>query len=102
MPSYLIAATPLRWWNTVARRAISVVNVAVDAAVIIVISLLTGLAYHELVYGSLGPLADFVAVGCAAASIFTLPGVIHGDYKLDNVILAPKPPIELVAVVDAA
>jgi aminoglycoside phosphotransferase (APT) family kinase protein len=28
------------------------------------------------------------------------PGVIHGDYKLDNVMLAPKPPIELVAVVD--
>jgi len=28
------------------------------------------------------------------------PGVIHGDYKLDNVMLAPEPPIELVAVVD--
>ena len=28
------------------------------------------------------------------------PGVIHGDYKLDNVMLAPRPPIELVAVVD--
>jgi aminoglycoside phosphotransferase (APT) family kinase protein len=28
------------------------------------------------------------------------PGVIHGDYKLDNVMLAPTPPIELVAVVD--
>jgi aminoglycoside phosphotransferase (APT) family kinase protein len=28
------------------------------------------------------------------------PGVIHGDYKLDNVMLGPAPPIELVAVVD--
>jgi aminoglycoside phosphotransferase (APT) family kinase protein len=28
------------------------------------------------------------------------PGVIHGDYKLDNVMLAPKPPVEIVAVVD--
>jgi aminoglycoside phosphotransferase (APT) family kinase protein len=28
------------------------------------------------------------------------PGVIHGDYKLDNVMLAPRLPIELVAVVD--
>jgi aminoglycoside phosphotransferase (APT) family kinase protein len=28
------------------------------------------------------------------------PGVIHGDYKLDNAMLAPNPPIELVAVVD--
>ena len=28
------------------------------------------------------------------------PGVIHGDYKLDNVMLAPHLPIELIAVVD--
>jgi aminoglycoside phosphotransferase (APT) family kinase protein len=28
------------------------------------------------------------------------PGVIHGDYKLDNVMLAANPPVELVAVVD--
>ena len=27
-------------------------------------------------------------------------GVIHGDYKLDNVMLAPHLPVELVAVVD--
>jgi aminoglycoside phosphotransferase (APT) family kinase protein len=28
------------------------------------------------------------------------PGVIHGDYKLDNVMFAPRRPVELVAVVD--
>jgi aminoglycoside phosphotransferase (APT) family kinase protein len=28
------------------------------------------------------------------------PGVIHGDYKLDNVMLSPHLPVELVAVVD--
>ncbi len=28
------------------------------------------------------------------------PGVIHGDYKLDNVMFAPRPPVDLVAVVD--
>src|SRR3954469_11349014 len=28
------------------------------------------------------------------------PGVIHGDYKLDNVMFAPRIPVELVAVVD--
>jgi aminoglycoside phosphotransferase (APT) family kinase protein len=28
------------------------------------------------------------------------PGVIHGDYKLDNVMFAPRLPVELVAVVD--
>jgi aminoglycoside phosphotransferase (APT) family kinase protein len=28
------------------------------------------------------------------------PGVIHGDYKLDNVMFAPRLPVELVAVFD--
>jgi aminoglycoside phosphotransferase (APT) family kinase protein len=28
------------------------------------------------------------------------PGVIHGDYKLDNVMFAPRLPVDLVAVVD--
>src|SRR5690606_12557181 len=28
------------------------------------------------------------------------PGVIHGDYKLDNVMFATRLPVELVAVVD--
>ena len=28
------------------------------------------------------------------------PAVIHGDYKLDNVMFAPRVPVELVAVVD--
>src|SRR5205823_3599662 len=28
------------------------------------------------------------------------PGIVHGDYKLDNVILAPSVPVRILAVVD--
>ena len=49
------------------------------------------------------PLPDVDAAGVWLAA-HTPPaqpsGVIHGDYKLDNVMLAPQPPVELVAVVD--
>jgi aminoglycoside phosphotransferase (APT) family kinase protein len=49
------------------------------------------------------PLPDVDAAGewLAAHTPPAQPsGVIHGDYKLDNVMLAPTPPVELIAVVD--
>jgi Undecaprenyl-phosphate glucose phosphotransferase len=61
-----------------------VVSAVADAAVIIGASLLTGSIYHEVAYGSLGSLTDFVAVGCAAASIFTLPGIVQGEYGVSH------------------
>jgi aminoglycoside phosphotransferase (APT) family kinase protein len=49
------------------------------------------------------PLPDVDAAGEWLAAHTPPPqpsGVIHGDYKLDNVMLAPQPPVALVAVVD--
>jgi aminoglycoside phosphotransferase (APT) family kinase protein len=36
----------------------------------------------------------------AHTPVMQAPAVIHGDYKLDNVMFAPQLPVELVAVVD--
>jgi aminoglycoside phosphotransferase (APT) family kinase protein len=36
----------------------------------------------------------------AHTPVMQAPAVIHGDYKIDNVIFAPQLPVELVAVVD--
>jgi aminoglycoside phosphotransferase (APT) family kinase protein len=49
------------------------------------------------------PLPDVDAAGrwlAANTPAMQPPTVIHGDYKLDNVMFAPKLPVELVAVVD--
>jgi len=49
------------------------------------------------------PLPDVDAAGVwlqANTPVMQAPAVIHGDYKLDNVMFAPRVPIELVAVVD--
>ena len=49
------------------------------------------------------PLPDVDAAGkwlAAHTPAAQPPGVIHGDYKLDNVMFAPRPPIDLIAVVD--
>ncbi len=36
----------------------------------------------------------------AHTPVMQAPAVIHGDYKLDNVMFAPRLPVELIAVVD--
>jgi len=49
------------------------------------------------------PLPDVDAAGRwlqAHTPAMQLPAVIHGDYKLDNVMFAPRLPVQLVAVVD--
>jgi aminoglycoside phosphotransferase (APT) family kinase protein len=49
------------------------------------------------------PLPDVDAAGRWLQShtpVMQAPAVIHGDYKLDNVMFAPDLPVELVAVVD--
>jgi aminoglycoside phosphotransferase (APT) family kinase protein len=49
------------------------------------------------------PLPDVDEAGRWLAGVtppMQAPAVIHGDYKLDNVMFAPRVPVELVAVVD--
>jgi Undecaprenyl-phosphate glucose phosphotransferase len=93
MPKYLPAlASPSRWWITIGRRMVSIGGVVADAAVIIGISCLTGAIYHEAFYGNSGLLTNYAEVGLAAASIFVLPGLIHGEYALSH-YLSFKPHI---------
>src|ERR1041384_167419 len=82
--SMLVAARPARWWSAFARSTIGGASVAADAAVIIGVSVLIGLAYHLAIYGSVGPLRGFVAVGASAAGIFVLPAIFRGEYTLSN------------------
>ena len=82
--SILVAARPARWWSAFARYSIGIVSVLADAAVIIAVSVLIGLAYHLAAYGSIGPLRGFVAVGASAASIFVLPALFRGEYELNH------------------
>jgi len=82
--SMLVAARPARWWSGFARSTIGIASVAADAAVIIGVSVLIGLAYHVAIYGSVGPLRGFVAVGATAASIFVLPAIFRGEYTLSH------------------
>jgi Undecaprenyl-phosphate glucose phosphotransferase len=82
--SLLVAARPTRWWSTFARHTIGVASVFADAAVIIGVSILMGVVYHQAVYGDFGPLRSFLGIGAIAAGIFVLPGVFRGEYDLTH------------------
>ena len=85
MPKYVtVFASPSPWWITIGRRMVSVAGVLADALVIVTISCVTGAIYHQVVYDDAGSLADFAEVGLAAAIIFVLPGIVHGDYQLSH------------------
>src|SRR5207248_11029959 len=73
LPDYMLAAhSPSRLWTTISRSAISVVGVCADASIIITGSILGGAIYQEAAYGTLGPLLDFLKIGCVAAVTFVL------------------------------
>jgi len=84
-PKYLpVLAGHTRRWVTVSRRLISVVGVLADAGVIIAMSCITGAIYHQVFYANPGSFTAFAQVGLAAAIIFVLPGIIHGEYELSH------------------
>jgi Undecaprenyl-phosphate glucose phosphotransferase len=82
--STLETARPARWWSAVARRTVGVAGVLADVAVIIGVSVMVGLGYHLTIYGNVGPVYGFVALGASAASIFVLPGIFRGEYTLTH------------------
>jgi len=93
MPKYLtVFASPSRWWITISRRMVSVIGVVADVLVIVAISCVTGAIYHLVFYDDAGSLADFAEVGLTAATVFVLPGIVHGDYELSH-YLSFKPHI---------
>lgn len=55
-----------------------------DIAAIVIMSLLTGLSYHLMVYGEKGDIASFVQVGMLSAIIFVTANLFRGEYALAN------------------
>jgi Undecaprenyl-phosphate glucose phosphotransferase len=87
--SYTLAARPhsgraLRAWAAFSRGTFSGAFVALDAALIVAASCLTGVAYTLAVYGEAGDLPSFIQVGAFAAGIFVVANALRGEYRLPN------------------
>jgi polysaccharide biosynthesis protein PslA len=90
--SYTLIARPgsdrfERGWRAAANELMSASIAAADIAAIIVTALLTGIAYHEVVYGDCGDLVAFFQVGAITASIMVSANLFRGEYRLANFLL---------------
>jgi Undecaprenyl-phosphate glucose phosphotransferase len=55
-----------------------------DLAVIIAISVVSGIGYHALFRNEIGDILSFLQIGALAASIFIISNLFRGEYKLAN------------------
>jgi Undecaprenyl-phosphate glucose phosphotransferase len=74
----------LRAWALLSRGTFSGAIFLTDVALIVAMSLFTGIAYHLAVYGDSGNVASFVQVGVLAASIFAISNLFRREYRLPN------------------
>jgi Undecaprenyl-phosphate glucose phosphotransferase len=87
--SYTLAAPPqtsqlLRAWAVLSRGTFSGAIFLTDVALIVAMSLVTGIAYHLVVFGYPGNLPSFLQVGVLAASIFAISNLFRREYRLPN------------------
>ena len=74
----------MRTWAVLSRGTFSGAIFLIDAALIVAMSCLTGIAYHLVVYGDSGDIGSYVQLGVLAASIFTISNIFRGEYRLPN------------------
>jgi len=87
--SYTLAARPnsgrlLRSWAVFSRGTFSGAIAALDAALIVAASCLTGIAYGLAVYRDAGDIAAFMQVGALGAGIFAVANALRGEYRMPN------------------
>ena len=63
------------------RFGLAVIAAAADAAAVILVSVGTGILYHQLAYDDIGPVTDYVKVGLMAALLYLIPCIYRDEYQ---------------------
>ena len=64
--------------------AISIAIVVGDAAAIMAMSVLSGIAYHQLAYGEVGDVISFLRIGAVIAAVVVISNLFRAEYQLSN------------------
>ena len=86
-----LAAGYSRKW-ALGRFGFAVTLLAVEAVAIVAMALLTGLAYHQGVYGDLGDIVHYATVGALTSLLFTLPVIFRDEYKFQDFLEGKRAP----------
>jgi len=87
--NYTLASQPqtspvLRAWAVLSRGTFSGAIFVADVALILAMSVATGVAYHSVAFGYPGNIPSFVQIGALAASIFAVSNLFRREYRLPN------------------
>jgi Undecaprenyl-phosphate glucose phosphotransferase len=87
--NYTLAAPPqtsflLRRWAVLSRGTFSGAIFIADIALIVAMSVATGVPYHLAAFGYPGNIASLIQVGVLAASIFAISNLFRREYRLPN------------------
>jgi len=87
--NYTLAAAPqtsplLRAWAVLSRGTFSGAIFVADIALIVAMSVMTGVAYHLAAFGYPGNIPSLIQVGVLAASIFAISNLFRREYRLPN------------------
>src|SRR5690606_11610179 len=74
----LETALPSRRSIALARNVFGPLAILADATVIMAVAILTGMAYHTVIYGESGDIVNFLEAGALAAAAFVLPNIPRG------------------------
>jgi len=78
------ADSQLRRRKRLIGEAMSIAIVIGDVLCIVALSVVTGVVYHQLVYGAPGDVPSFLRIGGVIATVVVISNLFRGEYQLSH------------------
>ncbi|MGD9671516.1 MAG: undecaprenyl-phosphate glucose phosphotransferase [Hyphomicrobiaceae bacterium] len=77
-------------WLAIGNTAFAIIALATESLAILTTSVLSGTAYHFVVYDNVGAIETYVAIGALTALLYTLPFIFRDEYGIDRFLECPR------------
>jgi hypothetical protein len=91
-----VADRPRRERVAIGRESMFALSILLECAVIVLLSLATGTAWHLAAYGETGPLMQYVGLGLLVAVLYESPLVVHSHYRTEHELAGRRSIVRLV------